>query len=187
MPLLTKFIANQRYAMIAPHIRGDVLELGCGNAQVLAEHADKLTSYSGVERSPKQIEKLKGLYPDSTFYQRDLDKDQLNIDRQFDCILMIALIEHLFNQQFVMDQVAKLLKPGGVIVITTPTPIGNDFVHRLGASVGLFSKMAVDDHIVLYNRHRFRILVDEVGLKLKSHRYFQLMCNQLAVLERPAA
>jgi 2-polyprenyl-3-methyl-5-hydroxy-6-metoxy-1,4-benzoquinol methylase len=95
---------------------------------------------------------------------------------------MIALIEHLFNQQHVMSEVANVLKPDGVVVVTTPTPFGNDIVHRLGAKAGLFAKSAVDDHIVIYNHHRFCIMAREVGLKLKYYRTFQLFCNQLAVL-----
>ncbi len=186
MALLSKFIANQRYAMVAPYIQGDVLELGCGNAQVLEDFASNIDTYSGVERSSERIDKLKGSHPGASFFQCDLDRDELDIDKKFDCVLMIALIEHLFNQQFVMDQVAQLLKPQGIIVITTPTPVGNDLVHRLGATVGLFAQSAVDDHIVLYNRHRFRILAQEVGLKLKQHEYFQFHCNQLAILEKTA-
>jgi hypothetical protein len=84
-----------------------------------------------------------------------------------------------------MDEIAQVLRPGGIVVITTPTPLGNDVVHRLGATLGLFSKIAVDDHIVIYNRHRFKILANEIGFKLKFYRYFQFYCNQLAILEKP--
>ena len=108
------------------------------------------------------------------------------MNRKFDCVLMIAVIEHLFNQKFVMEGIAQVLKPGGIILITTPTPFGNDVVHRIGAALGLFAKIAVDDHIVIYNRHRFKILAKEIGLKLKLHKYFQFFCNQLAILEKPS-
>ena len=69
---------------------------------------------------------------------------------------MIAIIEHIWNQRFLFEQVLKNLKPSGKIVITTPTPFGNDFVHALGAKVGLFAKSAVDDHIMIYNKKRFK-------------------------------
>ena len=184
MPIFTKYISNQRIAKISPYIKGDVLDLGCDNAQVLKKYRSKINSYCGVERSAKRIEKLKNNHPEASFIQCDLDNERLKIDKKFDCVLMIALIEHLFNQKFVMDQIAKILKPSGYIVITTPTPIGNDVVHRLGASIGLFSKVAVDDHIVIYNRHRFRILSKEIGLELKIHKFFQFHCNQIAILEK---
>jgi hypothetical protein len=54
-----------------------------------------------------------------------------------------------------------------------------------GGYLGLFSKSAIDDHIVIYNHHRFKILAHEVNLRLKSHTYFQMGCNQLAILQKP--
>jgi SAM-dependent methyltransferase len=185
MALLSKFLANQRYAKIAPYIKGDVLDLGCGNAQVLESYSSKIRSYCGIERSAQQIEKLKKKYSSASFVQRDLDLDRFEINRKFDCVLMIAIIEHLFNQRFVMNEIAEVLRPGAIVVITTPTPFGNDVVHRLGAAVGLFTKSSVDDHIVIYNRHRFRTLGNEIKLRLKHHKYFQIYCNQIAILEKP--
>lgn len=185
MALLSKFIAKQRYTKIAPYIKGDVLDLGCGNAQVLGSYGLKISSYCGIERSAQQIEKLKQKYPGASFFQRDLDCDRFEINRKFDCVLMIALIEHLFNQKIIMDEIVQVLRPGGIVIITTPTPFGNDVVHRLGSAIGLFAKSAVDDHIVIYNRHRFKILANEIGLKLKHHKYFQVYCNQMAILEKP--
>lgn len=185
MALLSKFIANQRYSKIEPYIQGDILDLGCNNAQILEKHRAKTTSYFGVERSAEHVEKLSRKFPEATFVQRDLDYDALNLKKKFDCVLMIALIEHLFNQKFVMEEVAQIVKPGGVIVITTPTPLGNDIVHRMGSSMGLFAKSAINDHIVIYNRHRFKLLATEVKLMLRYHKYFQMYCNQLTILEKP--
>lgn len=186
MAVLSRFIAKQRYQKVAPYIQGDVLDLGCQKAQILEEFGSSINSYCGVELLEETVVEAKKKHQDASFYQRDLDQDELNLPDKFDCILMVALIEHLFNQKFVMDSVAQCLKPGGVVVLTTPTPFGNDVVHRAGASLGLFSKVAVDDHIVIYNRLRFKILANEVGLELRHHEYFQLGCNQLAILSKPA-
>jgi SAM-dependent methyltransferase len=186
MALLSNFIQKHRYAQIASYIKGDVLELGCGvESYVLKNHSSSISSYCGIERSATHIARLRQRHPDNTFFQRDLDRNPLELDRKFDCVLMIALIEHLFNQRIVMDEIAQVLKPGGVVVITSPTPFGNDVVHRLGAAIGLFARSAVDDHIVIFNRLRFRILTKEVGLNLKRHEYFQIYCNQMAILEKP--
>ena len=151
MPVLSEYLARARTAKIAPYVKGDVLDLGCGNATTLSQYAHQITSYCGIERSQPRVDSLSQQYPHACFIVRDLDRDRLQLDRQFDCVLMIALIEHLFNQKHVMDEVALALKPGGVVVITTPTPFGNDVIHRLGAAIGLFYREAMDDHIVIYN------------------------------------
>jgi SAM-dependent methyltransferase len=182
MAILSKYLQGARLAMIKPYLKGDILDLGCANARVLRDYGSRISHYCGIERSPKKVKRLKKEFPDACFHQCDLDADRLPVDRQYDCILMTALIEHLFNQKHVMTEVKRVLKPEGVILITTPTVFGNDIVLRLGATLGLFAKSVVDNHIVIYNRHRFIILARKIGLELRQHRTFQLFCNQIAVL-----
>lgn len=182
MAILSKYLQGARLARIKPYLKGDILDLGCANARVLRDCGSRISHYCGIERSPRKVKQLKKEFPDACFHQCDLDADRLALDRQYDCILMTALIEHLFNQKHVMSEVKRALKPEGVILITTPTIFGNDIVLRLGAALGLFAKSVVDNHIVIYNRHRFIILAKEIGLELRQHRTFQLFCNQLAVL-----
>ena len=186
MAILTPYIAKWRHRVIEPYVRGNVLDVGCGNALILEQHAPEIRQYCGIERNAGTVSRLRNKYPEATFLQHDLDSDVLDVDMKFDCVLMIALIEHLFNHKFVMEGIAAALVPGGKVVITTPTPFGNDVVLRLGAVFGLFAKSAVDDHIVIYNRHRFKILANAIGLKVNRYEYFQLFCNQLVVLEKPS-
>lgn len=185
MALLTNYLIDARMSRIAPYIRGDVLDLGCGRAEILQKYGGKLDSYCGVEYSEDSVRTLRDAHPAASFLVRNLDQDRLGLDRRFDCVLMVALIEHLFNQKHVMDEVASVLKPGGTVVLTTPTPFGNDVVHRFGATLGLFSKAAVDDHIVIYNHHRLKLLARETGLQLTNYYTFQFGCNQFATLTRP--
>ena len=182
--MFSDHLALRRHKKIAPYLQGDILDLGCGDARTLEWYGTRVEDYWGVERQPQRVEILRRRFPSATFICRDLDREKLNIHRMFDCVLMLAIIEHLFNQRFVIEQVARLLKPDGVSLVTTPTPFGNDVVHRVGASLGLFAKSAVEDHIVIYNRQRFSILAGEVGLSLNHHEYFELFCNQFAVLKR---
>ena len=167
-----------------PFVHGDVLDLGCGPAVMLELCRDRTKSYCGVDRSAATIEKLRASHPESSFHQRDLDGEDLNLARQFDVVLMLALVEHIFNHKYLFEQAIRHLKPDGRIVITTPTYFGNDVVHRLGAAVGLFAKSAADDHIVIYNKQRFRILANELNLRLLHFKLFEFGCNQLAVLAR---
>jgi SAM-dependent methyltransferase len=182
MAVLSKYLQDIRLSKIAPYLKGDILDLGCANASVFREYGFQISYYCGVERSLKKVKRLRKEFPNACFYQCDLDVDRLKLDRQYDCILMLALIEHLYNQKHVMAEVKRALKPEGLILVTTPTVLGNDIVHRLGAAFGLFAKSAVDNHIVIYNRHRFNILAKNIGLELRHHRTFQLLCNQIAVL-----
>lgn len=143
-----------------------------------------MISYMGVDSRADVIQDLTRQYPQARFVRADLDEDELPGDFEADTVLMVALVEHIFNQKHLMTQVRRCLAPSGRVILTTPTPFGNDVVHRAGGRLGLFSQIAVDDHVVIYNRPRLETLAREVGLKLVEYRRFQFGCNQLAVFTR---
>ncbi|WP_332913953.1 class I SAM-dependent methyltransferase [Algoriphagus boritolerans] len=119
------------------------------------------------------------------FFTIDLDKDEIPKENQYDTILLIAVIEHIFNLKFLFEQIHDLLKDDGKVIITTPSPFGNDFVHKIGTQLGLFDKEGgQDDHIVIFNKKRLQILANEVGLEVNKYQKFQLGCNQLVVLKK---
>ncbi len=98
---------------------------------------------------------------------------------------MLAVIEHLFNLKHIGLELACALRPGGILIITSPTNFGNDIIHRIGCKFGLFSRAAENDHICIFNQKRFEIFAIEVGLVLIKYQLFQLGCNQLVILEKP--
>ncbi len=182
---MSNYLRRKRFEVIEPHINGQVLDVGCGNADTIGEVINLSTDYVGIERSTEIVVQLKKAFPKATFYNFNLDEDELNIkEAPFDTIILLAVIEHLFNQKWVMHQLIKNLAPNGRIIFTTPTPWGNDIVHKIGARFGLFAKSAVDDHIVIYNKHRFQLLAQEMGMQVVSHSYFQIFCNQVVILKR---
>ena len=187
MPLLSAYLSRARYARILPHVRGDVLDIGCQQGQLRDHAAGRINRYVGIDLSESDIEQARRAHPDCEFKALNLDDEPLGYDAAFDTIVMCAVIEHIFNLKHLGQGLARALRPGGRVVLTTPTPFGNDIVHRLGAKLGLFSQVAADDHIAIFNGKRFEIFAGEVGLRLASHRRFQLGCNQLAILEKPRA
>jgi SAM-dependent methyltransferase len=184
MALLSEMLKRRRNGIVGPFIEGDVLDLGCGPAYVLQHFESQIRSYTGVEFVGGHVAQLRKRFPAHRFEQRDLDAQPLALGSEYDVVVMIALIEHLFNQGHVLAEVAAHMRPGGRLVITTPTPFGNDRVHHWGARLGLFSRVAADEHIVIYNRARFLIAARRFGFRLTHYQRFQLGCNQLAVLTK---
>jgi 2-polyprenyl-3-methyl-5-hydroxy-6-metoxy-1,4-benzoquinol methylase len=186
MALLSKYLSGARMARLTPYIKGDILDIGCQHGQLKTKVADQIRSYTGLDMSSAAVAAAKELHPDATFLTLNIDEEIIPFEDAFDTIVMSAVIEHIFNLRMLGQSLAKALRPGGVVVLTTPTPFGNDFVHSLGASIGLFSKIAADDHIAIFNRKRCEVFANEFGLRLTRHRLFQLGCNQLAIIEKPA-
>ena len=138
----------------------------------------------GRVQSPARVSQLAGRFPGANFISRDLGRQPLAFDERFDAILLIAVIENIWNQKFLSEQVIDSLVPDGKIVVATPTPFGNDMIHPFGAVLGVFARSAVDDHIVIYNRRRFRNLAREFNLRILKYARFQFFSNQLVVLEK---
>ena len=186
--LLSPYLRNKRTSIVLPYLKGDILDIGCGpgrNLELMRERNIPFSSYTGIEIDENLIQKLSAKYPDSKFYKVDLDSEKIPVDRKFDTIVLLAVIEHIFNLKFLFVQLASLLKPNGRIILTTPTPFGNDIVHKIGTSIGLFDKEGgQDDHIAIFNRKRLEILGEEIGLSIKNYKTFQLGCNQLAVYQK---
>ena len=108
-PLLTPFLTQQRMKAIAPFLRGDVLDLACGFGKVIPLLKPG-QDYLGVEGSPSFIQTLTNLYPGYRFIVRDLDLDELNLDRPFDTILLVAVIEHLEHPAHLVAQLPQYLR-----------------------------------------------------------------------------
>jgi len=184
MALLSPLIRRQRTAMVKPFIRGDVLEIGCHDAATLKKDNAELGRYVGTDIDEVALERARKRYPEREFIAANIEIDELPYRDEFDTVLLVALIEHILNQRHLLQQCHRVLRPGGALVITTPTPFGNDVVHRAGAALGLFAKSIAHHHVVIYDKRRLQAAAAMVGFSLDQHRYFQLRCNQLAVLRK---
>lgn len=180
MPILTEHLRHKRYAMIDPHLHGEVLDVGCGNAAMTLP-LDGVQHYVGIDFNPFVLDRQRELLPHLEFYQCDVDQEPLPIRyRQFDTILMVAIVEHLANPDWVFGQVAGLLQPEGRLVITTPTPWG-ERVHAVGARVGLFHPHAAEEHEQAFDRHGLESLLTAHGFAIERYQTFEFGANQLVV------
>jgi len=182
MGLLSTPAQRLRLRRVLPWVRGRILDVGCGTGAIL-ERLDAPEEYHGVDAQAEVLEHLRRRYPQHTFEQADLDLDAFAEGRSFDTILLLAVIEHVYNQRHLFEQLLARLAPGGRIVITTPTPLG-DGVHRIGARLGLFARSAEDHHPIIFSRARFRVFARRFGLRIDHYRRFAVGCNQLVVLRR---
>ncbi|MBI5033466.1 MAG: class I SAM-dependent methyltransferase [Chloroflexi bacterium] len=169
--------------MAMPFIRGDVLEVGCGYTPIppmitLQDH------YVGIDYNPEVITKLALTYPSFEFLQLDVEHQVVDLGtRRFDTLVLLAVFEHWFNPTKVLSSLVIYLRDDGRVVLTTPTPFGNE-IHRLGARWGIFSREAVAEHHSIVNENKLRQSFEAVGLRLCVYRPFQFGANQFAVGEK---
>jgi len=177
--LFSNYLRQQRFKAVVPYVKGDVLDLGCGLANILS-YLPSNQVYVGIERHPYMFKWLLENRNGYEFHQKNLDQDTLSLDRLFDTILMSAVIEHMKHPQNILRQVPELLKPGGRLLLTTPSQFGAS-IHNIGAKAGLFSKDAADEHETIFSLATLQSLLNENGLKVDFYRKFLWGGNQLFV------
>lgn len=105
-----------------------VCEIGCAEGGVLAAFADHGASYSLGTDIQEPLLRLvstpvwKQLGYDITFTQHDVIYDDIPHEWQqrFDVVLLRDVIEHLDDPGIALKNIARIMKPGGVVVVTFP-------------------------------------------------------------------
>lgn len=132
----TNIISNIPYSK-------QLLDIGCGyDGKLLKILRNKQLIAQGVgidlSVSAKKYKYIK-LIPTNT--ENNLPFTSNN----FDTVVSLALIEHLHNPTKVIKDMHRVLKPDGILLITTPNAKWRGLLEFL-ASVGLISKNEIDDH-----------------------------------------
>jgi 2-polyprenyl-3-methyl-5-hydroxy-6-metoxy-1,4-benzoquinol methylase len=177
--LFTHFLGRQRLKVIAPLMKGSILDLGCGISRI-TELLSPNQVYVGVDSNRSALQWMRRNHPQYDYHYLDLDNSPLQLDRRFNTILMLAVVEHLHHPQEIFSQIPTYLERNGKLLITTPTPMG-DQIHRFGARLGLFASQAVDEHETIFDYQTLRKLLEANGLETISYRTFLLGGNQLFV------
>lgn len=100
--------------------RGErLLDVGCGDGGFISRVKDKFDKVYGLDISPVSVELCRKMGVEAT---------QINLNQQaipypddfFDTVASLEVIEHVFDPLFFLKEIYRVLKPGGVLIISTP-------------------------------------------------------------------
>ena len=158
-----------------------VLDLGCGLCEILAEIGEDV-AYEGVERDPWMYERARRLHPRRSFSSADLEAEDLAPARRVECILMLAVWEHLRDPERLLARARNWGEQGGRLIVTTPSPSAHALLD-LGAKLKLLSRNADEEHERLWSIAEIGDAAERTGWRVVKGRRFLAGANQLVVLE----
>ncbi len=110
----------QAYYLAKPYVKGDLLELGCGEGRGVELLSPLADSYLALDKIQEVIDSLKQKYPNVNFEQAVFPPFDKLDDNSFDSIVSFQVIEHVKNDHGFLKEIHRVLRPGGIAVLTTP-------------------------------------------------------------------
>lgn len=108
------------YIAVVELIKGDVLEVGCGEGRGIELIMSQAKSYTAIDKIKEIIDELKIKYPTGKFLSGNIPPFSGIASDSFDTVLSFQVIEHIKEDGLFLQEIARVLKPGGKAYLTTP-------------------------------------------------------------------
>ncbi len=108
------------YTIVKEEISGNVLELGCGEGRGIEMVLPRVDSFLGLDKIDEVIQNLTERFPEGQFMQSVFPPVGILETGVFDFIISFQVIEHIREDRFFLEEIYRLLRPGGLAIITTP-------------------------------------------------------------------
>ncbi|HEX6715612.1 MAG TPA: class I SAM-dependent methyltransferase [Pyrinomonadaceae bacterium] len=115
-------VRRQRVLELLPETLGRVLDVGCGPGVMTEVVLERGGTFDGVDLSPEMISEAKekfGHLPNVSFAVGNIEAIDAS-DSSYDQLICMAVIEYLKTPDRAMAEMARVLKPGGIAIITMP-------------------------------------------------------------------
>lgn len=155
-----------RYMTLAHEPVGKLLDVGCGGGRFLNRMKKRGWLAEGSDFDEQAAKKVTARYGIKT-YVGDLTQCALPAN-SFDVITMSQTIEHLYDPHATLRESLRILKPGGLLVMTTPN------VNSLGADeFGAFWRgWEAPRHLHLFSVESLQRLTRRAGFEVTEARTY---------------
>jgi len=110
------------YKQASKLIHGTVLEIGSGEGYGMRELVPNAEKYIGIDKYntniPSDLQKS-----DVTFLKSEVPPLTDIEEKSVDCVVTFQVIEHIYDDEFFLQEIHRVLKPGGKLILTTPNSI----------------------------------------------------------------
>jgi SAM-dependent methyltransferase len=174
--ILRNWRARKAIANILPG--GRLLDVGCHDGHLVRTARNRVAAAVGLDPlaapgAEDDIEFIRDVFP----AKADLE------DASFDSISMLAVLEHMEEPHAVAAECHRLLRPGGRVIVTVPSPFVDHIIWGL-------QRLRLLDGVCTHQHHGFDVeqtatIFQRAGFRLYKRERFQLGLNNVFVFEKP--
>lgn len=174
-PVLRKWRLRKILPLVREYPRCTLLDIGCGwEAKLLRQLEPNVARAVGIDFKAPELNTAK-LTTVSAVLEDRLPFD----DESFDVVTMLAVLEHLAHPKEIVLEMERVLRPGGAVILTVPSPRAKPVLEFVSFRLGLINPSEIRDHKQYYNRSDLYTLFDGGPWTDLTHRHFQLGMNNL--------
>ncbi|HEX4749074.1 MAG TPA: methyltransferase domain-containing protein, partial [Bryobacteraceae bacterium] len=167
---VTELIANE----------GPVLDVGCGSSRIIGSLPHGSVALDPLLRKLRYARKFSRMLVQGSGFTLPFN------DESFSCVLCSQVIEHVPKESPILEELCRVLKPGGRLVLGTPDYANWEWVWT-EKLYGFFAPGAyADEHIAHYTRSELVTLFHNRGFRVEDTRYI-LRGELILAFRKPAA
>lgn len=158
---------------------GPVLDVGCGSSRIIEALPPGSVALDVLMRKVRYARKFPTRLVHGSGFQLPF------ADATFPCVVCSQVIEHVPKESPILDEVCRVLTPGGRLILGTPDYARWEWVW-MEKLYGFFAPGAyADEHIAHYTRDELADLMERRGFSLEATRY--ILRGELIMAFRKAA
>lgn len=170
-----------RYQAIDPRqldLKADsrLLDVGCGTGRHILELSRYEGTFVGLDMADEDLKKMRYLLALAAQEGRLVANvhmaqgDGMSLpfkDNEFDQVICTETLEHVDDDEGMLRDLIRVLRPGGVLVVSVPDEYSERLLWRLSSRY----RTAPGGHVRIYRRKRIKGLLKENGAELYSVQY----------------
>lgn len=167
-----------------------LVDLGCG---------PKIRFYHFAKKHQVEIKRYLGVDPlISPALTQKFDQDKIVSiinhpliktidikDKTVDYAVAFAFFEHIDHPKEIMAEGYRILKLGGKLILTVPSPKAKSFLEFMSYQLGIISSREIEEHQRYFDK---QLLLEYLPKNIKSsqihHHYFEFGLNNLLVVTK---